>query len=297
MARIETMPLGKDDFVGSHRLVFWLSAGFGALAGLAADAGMSTAGAQGKLDARYVASLAGIPVGRGAWAVDIADDQFTAAASGMTAGILRVFTSGQGTSAARGTIVNGQFQPTAFASSIVGDKKIDDVRMALSSGIVKDYAVQPPVQPDPNRIPLTDEHRKGVLDPMTAALMRVSGTGDPVGPEACQRVIPIFDGRIRYDLQMTFKRTEKVKAEKGYEGLVAVCAVYFAPIAGFDPGRSAIQYLEEQRDMEIWLAPIAGTRVVVPYRVQIPTPIGGALLEATQFVTTPMRTSASTKIQ
>lgn len=281
----------------SCRLVSWALAGIGAFAGLAADAGAGSADAQGKLDARYVASLAGIPVGRGAWVIDIGEDQFTAAASGMTAGILRVFTSGQGTSAARGVIVNGQLQPTAFASSIVGDKKIDDVRMALNAGVVKDFAVQPPIQPDPNRIPITDDHRKGVFDPMTASLMRVSGNADPVGPEACQRVIPIFDGRIRYDLQMTFKRVEKVKAEKGYQGPVAVCAVYFAPIAGFDPGRSAIQYLQEQRDMEIWLAPIAGTRVVVPYRVQIPTPIGGALLEATQFVSTPMRTSATTKTQ
>jgi hypothetical protein len=37
--------------------------------------------------------------------------------------------------------------------------------------------------------------------------------------------------------------------------------------------------------MEVWLAPIAGTRVVVPFRAQGPTPIGEAVMEATQFVT------------
>jgi hypothetical protein len=37
--------------------------------------------------------------------------------------------------------------------------------------------------------------------------------------------------------------------------------------------------------MEIWLAPIAGTRVLVPFRAQGPTPIGQAVMEATQFVT------------
>src|SRR5665213_2000345 len=42
--------------------------------------------AQGRLDARYEATLAGIPVGKGAWTIDISDDQFTAAASGGTAG-------------------------------------------------------------------------------------------------------------------------------------------------------------------------------------------------------------------
>jgi hypothetical protein len=38
------------------------------------------AAAQGKLDAKYTATLAGIPIGKGVWVIDIAHDQFTAAA-------------------------------------------------------------------------------------------------------------------------------------------------------------------------------------------------------------------------
>ena len=52
--------------------------------------------AQGRLDARYAVTLAGIPIGRGIWVVDIAETQYTAVASGSTAGLLRVFASGQG---------------------------------------------------------------------------------------------------------------------------------------------------------------------------------------------------------
>ena len=40
---------------------------------------------------------------------------------------------------------------------------------------------------------------------------------------------------MRYDLQLAFKRMDKVKAEKGYQGPVVVCAVYFTPIAGYIP--------------------------------------------------------------
>jgi hypothetical protein len=36
------------------------------------------------------------------------------------------------------------------------------------------------------------------------------------------------------------------------------------------------------------MVPIAGTRVMVPFRVAIPTPLGTAALQATQFVSTPM---------
>ena len=58
---------------------------------------------------------------------------------------------------------------------------------------------------------------------------------------------------------------ETVKAEKGYHGPAVVCAIYFSPIAGYVPDRPAIKYLAAQRNMEIWLAPIAGTRVLVPF--------------------------------
>ena len=38
--------------------------------------------------------------------------------------------------------------------------------------------------------------------------------------------------------------------------------------------------------MEIAFVPIAGTRILVPFRLTIPTPFGPAMLEATSFVTT-----------
>ena len=240
--------------------------------------------AQGRLDARYAVTLAGMPVGKGAWVIDIAENQFTAAASGATAGLLRVFASGQGSGASRGYIVSGNPVPASFAASITTDKKTEEIRMTLSSGDVKDFAVSPEVPEDPERVPVTDVHFHGVSDPMTGSLIRVPGTGNPLTPQACARTTPIFDGRMRYNLQFAYKRMEQVKADKGYEGPVVVCAVYFTPIAGFIPHRASVKYLAAQRDMEVWLAPVANTRVLVPYRISIPTPVGVGVMQATQFV-------------
>jgi len=41
------------------------------------------------------------------------------------------------------------------------------------------------------------------------------------------------------------------------------------------------------QDTEVWLAPLAGTRILVPFRISVPTPVGEAVVEATQFVVTP----------
>src|SRR4051812_18169827 len=255
--------------------------------------------AQGRLDARYAVSLGGVPVGKGAWVIDIAENQFTAAASGATAGLLRVFASGQGSGASRGFIVGGNPVPATFAASITSDKKTEEIRMTLGSGDVKEFAVTPELPDDPERVPVTDAHFHGVSDPMTGSLLRVAGTGNPLGPQACQRNTPIFDGRMRYNLQFAYKRMEQVKAEKGYEGPVVVCAVYFTPVAGYVPHRASIKYLTSQRDMEVWLAPIGTTRVLVPFRISIPTPIGVGVMQATQFVaiSQPHAAAVGTKTQ
>jgi hypothetical protein len=246
--------------------------------------GGGIAAAQGKLDARYTATMTGVPIGKGAWVIEIAEDQYTAAASGMTTGLLRVFANGNGSGASRGLVRGDNLIPTTFASRIDNDKRVEELRIVLSAGAVKEVSVDPPSPPNPDRIPLADAHRRGVVDPMSAGLLRVAGNGDPVSPEACRRTVAVFDGRMRFDLAMSFKRIERVQAAKGYQGPVAVCGVQFVPLAGYVPERPAIKYLVAQRDMEVWLAPIAGTRVVVPYRLSLQTPFGPAVLEATQFV-------------
>ena len=253
----------------------------------------ATSRAQGKLEAHYSASIASVPIGKGNWVIDITDTTYLAAASGVTTGLIRIFTGGEGTSAAHGTLAGGVPVSSIFASTIITGHKADEVRLTVANGVVKEASVNPPLETGPERVPITDEHRKGIVDPMTASLLRTPGTGNPLSPQACERTLPIFDGRYRYDLQFAFKRMDHVKAEKGYAGPVVVCAVYFSPIAGFIPSRSAIRYISKQRDIEIWLAPIAGTRVLVPFRMQGPTPIGRFVLEASQFVTVALPTRAS----
>ncbi len=269
---------------------------------MAADIGadaMHVAAAQGRLEAEYTASLAGIPIGRGNWVIEISEDQFSASATGGTTGLLRVFAGGHGTSVSQGTLSAGQPVPTTYVSTINNGKRIDEVRMAFTGSNVKDFSVEPPIGPNPDRIPVTEGDRRNVLDPMTSTLNVVGGSGDPLSPHACGRKVAVFDGRMRFDLRSEFKRMDTVKADNGYQGPVVVCAVYFIPISGYVPDRYAIKYLAGIRDAEVWLAPIAGTRVVVPYRFSLPTPVGTGVLQATQFISVakPPHAAANVKTQ
>ena len=268
----------------SSRSARWVAAILCTGAYLAA-ASAHPASAQGTLQAKYEVTLAGIPVGRGAWNIAIGDDSYAASAFGGTIGLLKTIANGSGTGEAQGRVVNGALVPATYKASTTTSRKSETIHITLVGGNVKDFGIVPQPPVDADRVPVTEAHKKGVFDPMTASLLRVPGNVDPLSPEACRSAVAVFDGRMRYDLKLEFKRMETVKAEHGYYGPVVVCAIYFTPIAGYIPDRPVIRYLSAARNIEIAFAPILGTRVLVPFRMVIPTPIGTAMLEATSFVT------------
>jgi Protein of unknown function (DUF3108) len=240
--------------------------------------------AQGRVEATYRATLAGIPIGGGNWIIDVGAKQYAGAATGHASGLMRVLASGEGSSTVRGAIKQGRLIPSLFAANIHSYDNYQ-IHMEMSGGNVKALKNDPPVVESPDRIPLTEAHRRGVLDPMSALMITVPGNGEVVSSDACQAKLPIFDGRQRFDLILSFKRMDTVESEKGYSGSAVVCSASYVPIAGHRPGRYVIRYLQETRDIEIWFAPIAGTRVLIPYRVSIPTLFGNAILQAAQFET------------
>lgn len=270
--------------------LIWL--GVGLIATLA-DACCVAADAQSKLDATYRATLLGLRIGDVSWSVDLGANQFVSAASGSTAGMMRLFADGHGKVRSSGAVSLGRPVAARYALSIEAGRWSDTLQILFSGGEAREHLDNPPKTANPNRVPLTAADRKGVVDPMTALLIYIPGTGDTSVPAACERTLAVFDGRLRYDLRLSFKRLDKVQGGKGYRGAVVVCSVRFSPVAGHDPDRFLFKYMAAQRDMEIWLAPLAGSRLLVPYRVSVPTPIGLAILQATAFTWMPKFTRAS----
>src|SRR5262249_24421468 len=154
----------------------------------------------------------------GSWVIDISNDQYTAVANGKTTGLARILSDGEGTTAARGHVVRGNLVPSSYVSAIRSERTNEEMRVTLSGGNVKDSGIEPTPPVSPDRIPVTEAHRRNVTDPMSGALARVAGTGDVASPEACNRKVALFDGRLRYDLKLAYKRMESVRADTGYAG-------------------------------------------------------------------------------
>lgn len=258
------------------------------LAFAGALAGTMPALADGKLEARYKLSLAGIELGRAAFVLEVDDDSYTASGSARLTGVVQAVSSGKGSAGARGAVQRDTLVPRAFAMEAETDKKSESIRLALSNGNVTDSDVEPPVPPAEDRVPVSERDRRGIFDPMTAALFFVPGKDEMVAAKSCERVLPIYDGRQRYDLTLSFDRIEDVKAEKGYAGPALVCRISYKPVAGHRANRTTVKYMMKNKDMYVWLVPVAGTRVLAPFRASVATSIGTAQLEALSFQAEPM---------
>jgi hypothetical protein len=237
--------------------------------------------AEGKLDASYTISFARLEVGDIFATVVFGDSNYAISARGRAGGVMKALIDGEGSFAARGTLKDGYPLPTTFTSKIVSSVETSEVTMVLDEGRVKELTAIPP--PNTNAVPVTEANRQGIVDPLTAMLFSTAVGGESLSQAACRQTLPIFDGRQRFDLKLTFKRMDKVTAEKGYAGPVAVCSVTYEPIAGHRSSAALVKYLSEGREMEMALAPIAGTRFLVPFRVSVVSMIANLVIVANRF--------------
>jgi hypothetical protein len=241
--------------------------------------------AQGRMDAKYQVTLSGIVIGKGGWTVVIGDKDYSGATSGGTTGLVKAIGGGHGTGSVTGKMLAGRLSPDAYLSSVFYGKKNETIRIAFAADHVTASAIEPEPPPTPDRIPVTDAQRHGVTDPMSGVMFAVPGKDELPNPQGCAVKAAIFDGRMRYDLQLAFKAMETVTLANGTKLPTVVCSVSFKPLSGYVPSRAAIKYLTKRQDMDVALAPIAGTRVMVPVRLRIPTPIGPGVVQATEFNT------------
>ena len=95
----------------------------------------------------------------------------------------------------------------------------------------------------------------------------------------CDRRIPIFDGKERFDLVFSYKRDMTVveQAPSGQPDVAHVCRVKYLPIAGHKAD-SDTSFMAANNEIEVALRPIPSANVFIPYQISIPTMAGSATI-------------------
>jgi hypothetical protein len=234
------------------------------------------------LHATYRVSLIGLPIGAVNLYADLTPTSYSIAGDAKVTGLAKLFANAHGASAGAGAIVQGHVSPASFATIAADSHMTRTIRMALAGNAVTGIDISPPFQDKPDRVPLGPGDKRGVVDPVGAVVLPAPASGPLVSPAACDRTIPIFDGYTRFDITLSYVGERTVSA-KGYDGPVAICAARYVPISGHQRDRPATKFMADNKDLEVWLAPIASDRVLFPFRVSVRTMIGTTVIEAQEF--------------
>jgi hypothetical protein len=256
-------------------------AGYNRLAALALALLLPLPAGAASVQANYDISLLGLKIGVAEVKADVEAGRYKLDIWSKLTGLAGMMTGGKGAASASGNISGNRILPATFAVTTANSEKSVTVRMALADGSVRAVEVKPPIEPRPDRIPLTEQNKRGVVDPLSALLMPAA-VNEPYATAACDRTIPVFDGATRFDVKLSYARIETLRSP-AYNGPAAVCNARYLPIAGHRPDRSATKFMEENKDMQAWLVPIGDAHVFIPYRISVRTPIGTTVIEATRF--------------
>jgi Protein of unknown function (DUF3108) len=117
---------------------------------------------------------------------------------------------------------------------------------------------------------------RNTLDPLSAVTFIFSGMGTTAN-NPCSVTTPVFDGRRRYDIEMSKIRDVDIKMDNGlYTGKGVECEVRYHQIAGFRP--RVLKANESFPLIHAWFATfpsqVAGRSYAVPVRVWADTKYG-----------------------
>src|SRR5271157_671698 len=251
-------------------------------AAVAAGLGSAASAGADVLHASYRVSLIGLPIGAAYLNADLSPTSYSIRADARLTGLARLFANARGAWAGQGSIVAGHVSPATFATIAASSQMTRTIRMAIAGNAVKGVDIAPPFEDKPDRVPLGPHDEQNIVDPVGAVVFPAPASGPLVSPAACNRKIPIFDGYTRFDIDLTYVGERNAKA-KGYDGPVAVCAIRYVPISGHRRDRPATRFMAENKDLEVWLAPIERDHVLIPFRVSARTMIGTTVIEASEF--------------
>ena len=246
-------------------------------------AGPSAAADTTTLTASYVITIAGLTIGRADVKSRFTAKGYAAAISGSTYGVSRFVSDARAVMAGAGRISGTTVTPASYNLETSESGFETQVNMSMRGGAITRLEAEPGLMPAADRVPITDKHHRNIVDPVGAFVVALEPGAEPDGKKVCNRTVKVFDGWQRFDIRLTYKETKAVSA--GYTGDVIVCAARYVPIAGHRPTRDSVEYMANNKRLEIWMAPVEGTRVMVPYRIMIGTKVGDLVIVAREFET------------
>jgi hypothetical protein len=224
----------------------------------------------------------GITLGKVDMDAKFVGDKYHVVSNLQTSGVVNAFWQSQIQASANGKIDGHDFEPELYDSFYTGHtEKHQEVSLSYENGTPAHLYANPPYSTTGYEV--KPEEQKSTVDPLSAVVLIASGVGaSPNNP--CGVLAPVYDGRRRYNVEMSKVKDIHVDMDNGlYKGPALLCAIKYRQLSGFSP-----RVLKDAKFPAIhaWVATFpsaSGRSFAIPLRVWADSQYGVIAVVATQL--------------
>jgi len=231
--------------------------------------------------AKYSLSYLGVPVGELTTTTNIGPTNYEADLIGHLSGIAAFARPYRFSMKADGTLKDGLILPSSFSLRQAG-AETRTIRVTSAAGDAEAAAIDPPLEFDGATVPLTEEHRRIVVDPLSALIIPLQQEGRDLASPTCRRTVRLFTGSARSNLEFAYAGSEQVKS-RAYKGPVAICSVRYKPLAGHNPDATTTKLMMSNTGIKVRLAALQDMPYALLISATVPLPLGTVSVQLDEY--------------
>lgn len=216
--------------------------------------------------------------------LEVTGDRYRIEVSAVTGGAIGRLFSWRTDSLTNGYVRGDDLRPASHrqTSQLRGEPR--NVTLTYGPQGDVDASVTPPPEKD-DREPVPPALQRGTLDPLSAVLDLLFAVGASQG---CDRSLPVFDGRRRYDMVFSEvgRRIVDPSRYSVFAGVAQQCRVTYKPVAGYGRSSPAGRFWQrsspaDRPPVDLWLAPVAAGYPPLPVRLETDSDFGSVVVHLT----------------
>lgn len=227
--------------------------------------------------AQYTISAIGINVGKTSFTTTVTDKNYSVKGTMKASGFASIFSSLSGNISVAGHHSTKAAQSNAYDVAYQEGKKAKSTSLRFSGGNVSKTVNKPKRGKRDNWVEHSPGALNNVVDPITALLIAA-----PNDRAVCNRKLRVFDGVMRADVQLSYRRTIPFSVD-GYKGTAVTCKAKFIPVSGYQTTKKDVAFMRDRSNIEISFAPMGKTGLYAPVAAKAQTRIGQIAARITSF--------------
>ena len=227
---------------------------------------------------QYQATLGGLFIGQAKLRIAITPNAYNIAGTAAASGVAKKLYGFSLDVKSYGALANHAILPTQYSTKYGDAKTKRSVTIKYNRQRTAAVSAKPRFYKSRANVALKAAHFKNTIDPLSSLFLPLKKNLAALAPENCNRLVPVFDGRVRYNLKFTAANPQQPmkKMPGGFKGPILNCEIKLIPVAGHSKKSRAAKGLETRQKMQVWLTPIETAGLLIPVKGLIPTPLGVA---------------------